>query len=457
MGKRVRIALAVLAVAVLAVILSRKGSPPQIITLPNGERFAFVAAEWGTNQVQPTLAAKWIAHLPAPLASFVVRKWGSRLGVVTPFFGIAWGQWQGPPIPPKPALHFWFRSLSTNTVGTANTFKFMLADKDGVVGGMGTGGWSSFGEGIDKWLSFNLPVVPRRSETLQLLVFKADDQFNGPYRQIGTVRLRNPLFGHFPNWQPEALPVTKTAGDLSVQLADFTIGSGNRGGNEIIEVGGRQTRFHPPALGEDQEIVFKLDINSPLGTNVGWSIQPAELSDATGNRVSTSFLSRWSGTDEYHFGPALWPDESAWRLKLTLRRFRGHDPEEIVTFTNVSVPAVGTTNSVFQTNLIHGVPIVLKQEFTREPDRTPVVLRGPASATHVIATLVNPPESFVVDYQQLQGDTGWTPTESGSSLTANSATVFLYSIPAGVRALDITWAVQKTRTVEFFVKPPKLK
>lgn len=439
----------VIAIAVAAGLLWKKHSPPQIITLPSGERFEFVAAEWGTNLVQPTAAARCLAHLPTPVAKFVERKWGGRLGIVTPI--------SRPTPPPEPSLHFWFRSLSTNTAGTSNNFKFMLADQNGMVGGQANGGWSTFGQGTSKWLTFGLPVVPRRSQMLQLVVYRADDQFNGPYTQVETVHFRNPLYGHFPDWQPETLPISKTNGDVTVRLTDFTIGSGNRGGNDIVEVGGRQTRFHHPGPGEDQQIVFKLDILSPRGTNEGWSIQPAELTDATGNRVSTSHLSRWSITDEYYLGPALWPDESAWRLKLTLRRFRGYDPEELVTFTNIPVPAVGATNTVFQTNLIHGVPIVLRQEFTREPDRTPVVLRGADSATHVIAELLNPPDGFVVDFSQLKADTGWTPRERSNRLTTNSATAFLYSIPADARTMDISWAVQKTRTVEFLVKPPKLK
>jgi hypothetical protein len=198
-----------------------------------------------------------------------------------------------------------------------------------------------------------------------------------------------------------------------------------------------------------------LDIHSPRGTNEAWLVQPAELSDATGNRVQDDFCSRWSVTDEYHFGPALWPDESAWRLMLTLRRFRGYDSEEVLTFTNVPVPALGATNTLFRTNSIHGVPVVLKQEFIREPDRAPVVLRGSMSATHVVLELVNHPDGFVVDFVQLNADTGWKPRESSNRQTTNSAGVYLFSIPADVRTLDLTWAVQKVRTVEFLVKPPK--
>ena len=35
--------------------------------------------------------------------------------------------------------------------------------------------------------------------------------------------------------------------------------------------------------------------------------------------------------------------------------------------------------------------------------------------------------------------------------------VSLRTVPADVKAVDITWAVQKTRLVEFLVKPPKVQ
>ncbi len=59
------------------------------------------------------------------------------------------------------------------------------------------------------------------------------------------------------------------------------------------------------------------------------------------------------------------------------------------------------------------------------------------------------------DGKQLNADTGWKPKESSNRQTANSAAVYLYSIPTDVRTLDLTWAVQKVRLVEFLVKPPK--
>ena len=444
----------VVAMAVLIALMWRKETPPQIITLPNGEQYQFVAAEWGTNQVQPTAVARFVSHLPVPVASYVYRKWGSRLGIPTPI-AFSWGP--GPVPPPKPALHFWFRSVSTNTLVMTNNFKFMLADQKGMVAGHGNGFWRSYGQGTDRWLTFGFPVLPRRSKMLQLLVFKAEDKFRGPYTQIGTVRVQNPLDGQFPNWQPETLPTTKTNGDLVVRLTDFRIAARNKDG-AISTINGTQTEFHPPANGENQEIVFKLDIRSARGANEVWAIRQPELSDATGNRVQNEICGRSWETDEYYLGPALWPDESAWRLRLTLRSLPGHhEPEETFAFPNVSVPVAGATNITFQTNLIHSVPVVLKQTFVRKPDQTRNASLALESMTHLIAEVVNQPEGYVVDFILLKADTGWTPRESASRQPTDSGNLFLYSIPADVRTLDISWAVQKTRTVEFFVKPPPVK
>ena len=252
------------------------------------------------------------------------------------------------------------------------------------------------------------------------------------------------------------MPATKTAGDLTVQLTDFTVGNANSG-SAITSVNGKQTRFHRPGAGEDREIIFKLDIHSPRGANESWGIHNADLRDATGNHVFRQDVIRWSGTEEYYFGPALWPDESAWRLTLNLKKYRGYDSEELLNFTNVPVPALGATYTIFRTNSIHNVPVVLKLEFTREPDMEPIVLRGRDSATHVVVELANRPKDFVVDFLQFNADTGWKPNEWSQRRTTNSATAYLYSIPANVHALSMTWTVQQSRRVEFLVKPPPVK
>ena len=301
----------------------------------------------------------------------------------------------------------------------------------------------TFGQGKNGWLKFTLPVVPRRSETLELHLFQADEL-------IETVRIRNPLFGRFPNWQPEPLPATKTSGDLKVRLTGFSVGVAELGGN-LARVNRAQTHVRTITLHPDPNVVFKLDLSSPRGTNEAWLVSHAELSDATGNRVHGR-PSQFRETDEYSFGPALWPEEAAWRLKLTLSRSRGFDPEELVTFTRVRVPSVGATNITFTTNRIQGVPVVLKQVFVRNPDLVPLVI----GKMNVTAELVNSPEDFEVNYKALIAATSWPAVKNSDRRTSNSDSVAIpYSISAGIRTTDVSWIVMFS--AEFLVKPPLAK
>jgi hypothetical protein len=138
-----------------------------------------------------------------------------------------------------------------------------------------------------------------------------------------------------------------------------------------------------------------------------------------------------------------------------MQRTRGFDPEEQVTFTNIPVPAVGATNITFTTNLIQGVPIILKQVFARRPDVAPTAGGGWIPPTEVIVETINPPDGFVVAFERLTAADGWWPSEWGNSQPSGAALINLHSIPTNVTSLDISWVVQKTRTVEFLVKPPK--
>lgn len=447
-----------IAVVVCIATFSKKQPAPQIITLPNGEQYEFVTAEWGTSLVQPTFLARTVAHLPGPIRDFIVKKWGNQLGIGTVgISSILSGRAIGMPGPPQPVLRFWFRCIHEIPGGAQNNFKMILADKNGVISGHGSGGWGTCGQGKNKWLDFSFPVMPRRDETLQLVVFQAADATYGPFSQIAAVQVPNPLFHKYPNWKPEALPATKMAGDLRVTLSDVFVASQYPHG-ETTFVNGKQTQFHPPGPGEDRTFGFKLDIDSPRGPNEVWLIGAAELSDATGNQVRANDVARWPPELNYVFGPALWLDESAWQLNLHLKKSRGSSaPDELVTFTNVPVPVVGSATTIYQTNIISGVPVILKQEFVREPDRKPIVIRPPDSSTHLVLELVNRPKDFVVDFIEVKGDTGWKPTEWSGWNSSAPPVIYLFSIPPNVSRLNVTWAVQKQRNVGFLVKPPSAK
>ena len=439
---------AAITVPALFAAFLRDKSPPQRITLPNGERYRFIAAVWGVRQVPPTIAARLLSHFPPSVSKLIPQRLANRVGPVFPI------------TTPQPSLRLWFRLQGTNDLQQPPSVFGLLEDEQGVPSGdCGYPRVATLGNVT--WLMMTFQIVPRRSAFVECRLFDASANSRNPRNQFAHVRFSNPVFGKFPQWQPETtpetLPATKASGDIRVRLTEFTIGAENDR-SVIVTNEGKMTRFHDPGPGEWREPVFKLAIETPHGTNIEpWIIQRAELSDATGNRVSTDSSSRWSITHEYHFGPALWPDEAAWRLTLDVERNREFDSEELVTFTSVPVPAVGATNIVYRTNSIHGVPVILKQEFTRDLASTMSPGEPALPPTHLLIELLNRPEGVVVDFFRLKSDTGWTQTHWYNKRATNCTTLYLYDFPRNVRTMDLTWAIQKKRTVEFLIKPPQMK
>jgi hypothetical protein len=181
-----------------------------------------------------------------------------------------------------------------------------------------------------------------------------------------------------------------------------------------------------------------------IRTSLGFSEKfghPVQVRDAAGNA-----LPRLPDESGYRLAvmATLWPGEEAWRLKLDLKRARGFAPGDIVTFKNVPVPKVGTANVMPITNFVGGMELVLR-EFRRNPDRSWIRVELPAQ-----------PDGVVVDFVEITTDTGEKPAYPGQAAGWPFGSILdLPSIPANVQTMDITWVVQKTRSVEFLVKPPQ--
>jgi hypothetical protein len=73
----------------------------------------------------------------------------------------------------------------------------------------------------------------------------------------------------------------------------------------------------------------------------------------------------------------------------------------------------------------------------------------------ITAELLRKSVGVVVDFMQVTTDTGWEINGYSSRQSDSSQVVGLPYIPNNVATMDITWLVQKTRSVGFLVKPPK--
>ena len=339
--KLVRMALALLAAAIAVtawLVWDRTPTgPPQIVTLPNGLEYQFAGVTYGTKNVPPSLEAKVVNLLPKRLANLAQKYAGTKISQYN-----AGGKFE------TPQLFVWFRPVGTNAPlgSTGSVLVARLTDQAGVeAGGPALAPFA----GSAAWTYFSFPVSPRRSRLLECDLYPYDDSGN-PSSPVGHISLPNPLYGPFPQWQPEPIPAVKMAGDLEVRLDDFRVGHQREGLNFVTANEIRGFSVKPAMRGQDTVAGFDVSLSSPRGTNETWVLNSAEISDATGNvlRNRNWFLSsinlhmgslppQQSGKTSYSesIGGMLWPDEAAWRLKLEFKRAVGFAPEEVVTFNNV--------------------------------------------------------------------------------------------------------------------------
>ena len=473
MRKRIWLAW-VLAIAVAAFIGALwalwRLAAPQMVTLSNGDRYRLAGVTWGTNHLEPTLAARVAKRIPSPLTNVFQRTLGKRLGPVTSFRTA------------EPSLFVWFRPLATSGQSSSlDPLRAVLADQNSLAGtspGAMPGGfqWAITARpttpasgGNTQYGAATFTAVPRRSPILQCVLFQPTE--SGILREVGRVRFSNPLFGQFPQWQPETLPATKSAGDFDVQLQNIWIEGIDAGlGPTALPPNWIRMRASQPALKGEQGVftVFNLSLRSSSGTGERYEIVSSELSDATGNHIHgfrdpiPTEAQRTMQDDGYVnvIGGVLWPDEAAWRLKVELKRDSGFSAPELVTFKSVPLLNEGTPDVIRLTNLVGGTQFVLSERMQiqngRNPGRPRFQFETAARPNSISLAWVKVATDAVAEAETSKPSwsQGYSPGRPDGNAHFSSDLVLRF-VPAGVKTVDITWAMHKTRTVEFLVKPPK--
>ncbi len=449
--RRLGLALAVLVAIVPAIALIWPRTPPQIITLPNGEKYVFAGVTYGTNVVAPSLALRLIHPMPIRIRAWFLRQFNSRIST--------WGF-----LVPRtsPELMVWFRRLNIPATAPATNVLLVtkLLDSTGVEGGWGGPGLINTTLPTSViWWPAEFTQTPRRSPMLRLNFYTVVDVVTNR-RFLAQVTFRNPLYGRYPQWQPEPLPAVKSDGDLKVTLDTFETGIARS-----VRTNGAILTWHVPAPpGQDADTSFHLSFGSPRGTNETWMVAASELSDATGNVISNrrngvvnQFRNRppaRGGQNNSGLNGTLWPDEAAWRLKVELVRVDGFPSNEVVTFKNVPVPTVGMTNNAPLTNYVGDIPVVLTR-FARNPN---IIGAGTGNLpdSQIRIELPGNPPGVMIDLLEMNTDDGPVRSSGFSSIPFGTV-LHLRNIPTNATAADITWVVQKPRSVEFLVKPPGAK
>jgi hypothetical protein len=456
--------IAALAFAAIGLCLLQRPPPPQRITLSTGAQYRLVGVTYGTEHAHGPILARLVNKLPASVGNFVQRKLGSRLGTACSFST------------PQPALGVWFEPVGTNTGpgmnirmpigiasssrGASSTLQAMLADEHGVLAG--NIGETAVALALPRtsWSPFPIffPVVPKRSRVIECCFFAVPAGPEGAYREIGRVHFPNPEFGRFATWKAEPLPATQRVGDLAVRLEHFTTGKPAPGtrlnfltGNPAP--GTHLTKFQSAQKGEETWTGFDFTLGAPGGAETNWALHSADLSDPGRNHLRRY----WSLRDQWPYqfmAGTLWSDESAWRLKLEWKRKTGFAPADLVTFTNVPLLASGASGPILRTNTAQGLQLVLMEYFSG----------ARAYGTPMFRLQTPNREGMAFDFVELITDQGEamvmremldTAAAPRPPLTTPPRIIlFGKEPPTNAATVNLTWVIQKTRSVEFLVQPP---
>jgi hypothetical protein len=164
-------AVIILAIAFAAIV--REKSPPQLVVLPNGERYRFVAAVWGTRHIPPTMLARLSSRLPASATKWMPQRLANYLGPV-PTFTL-----------PQPCLYLWFRLEGTNASQQSSSLSGLLEEEHGVASG-GESGRSTVSLGNVTWLTMTFPCFRDAVRLCSVACFRVQPMTGNPIVKLGS-------------------------------------------------------------------------------------------------------------------------------------------------------------------------------------------------------------------------------------------------------------------------------
>jgi hypothetical protein len=439
--KRLLIALALFGVVLFALVLGFVCLPKPVrskpLALPDGSVVRIVAVTYGTNHVIGPPVWRSLAQLPTKWQGSL-RRWqwfGNRISKVRTTRTS------------DPTMIVWLEGATNNvtTLSGRSSFDVCLADGSGFTSGNSAwlGGW---------WVNpveLDFHAVPRRDPIITINFFSRNP--DGTVRSCGSLPFANPIFGKFPQWQPESLPSTKHACDVAVTLEKFSTGHDNNISYKSFSGGRRGVEFGTNRVERNQNVCFIHAV--PLnGTNQAWRVVDAELSDATGNRLHCTGTG-WGGESEdyFTFEPGLWLSESAWKLKCEIKRIKGFAPEELLVFKDVPLGRLQATNRVGWTTNLSGVSVTFDYISRRPPQTNNTWSSDKMSDAHfIIHGLTN---GLLLDLVNASADNGTNLQFPSWSSSGSEQNYYLKNIPLDATTADFTFAVHRSQAVDFLVKP----
>jgi hypothetical protein len=413
--------LVVAGVAVDAFLWLRK---PQIIKLSDGTKLTLMGVTYGKHHVAPKVK----------IAGKTIRGNGGARIDSTNNTVVVWIEAEHKP-------------------NQYPNFQLMVYDKANTAcSTSGSRTQSQVKNGVDI-MGFRLDAFPRRDSKLILRVMSYGQR--GQQVSKEQFVISNPARGSFAKWTPDPLPNSQSDGDLNVTLTKLVAGA------QLPYNRGNGVPQNDPM---NKCVQIALDVQQKGQSVTNWRPIRVVTSDATGNSIQGWINDfRQNGQESgYFYQEGLWPDEPAWKLRVEFSRTSGFSDDEVWVVTNVPV-GPGTQQDVwnnfgnsdtarkaaFAEATVNGIHLKLFPAIQYQDQNN-----GGGQSVSFSLKADPDPEATGLRLTVLKAadDQDHILQNRGSSWGGGNYQ-YQYSGVRNLKTLNLTFALHKSRFVEFTVKP----
>ncbi len=395
------------------------------LKLPDGREITLLQTTYGTQH--RCALGKPLRKAVGP---FLPADWRTRLGVRTVTYTSA-----------TPTLMFWvlLRDYRGTNQGLSTAAVFNEQGNESEPAWLSISSYSPSGGTVAGWAFANYPRSARR------IGFKLF-QYHAGVSQPGVVAqfdVRNPGPRPTADWTAPSLPVTQRDEGLACTLFSLTAGK---------PAPSRFDGFAPYHANWNTALFQIAEGGAPT---LAWTVAGLKAVESTGN-VCDIRATTCRAVGPYlvvEFDGALWQGEQAWKLNVELSRAADFAADELWSIKSVPVPATIVTPA--RTNLqttVQGLDLVGLQ-LARDASAGPFMpgaFRRTATVNLETARAVAGTRVTLVQAIDDRGQT--VPHQPGHS-SSNTVDSFGLAVGPGVTNLDFTFAIHKSRFLEFLAKP----
>jgi hypothetical protein len=394
---------------------------PQIILLNGGTKLTLVGVTYGQHHVAPKIK----------LAGGRVRSGGGRLDSTNDTL-VVWIMAEH-----KPNQYPNYQLMVYDQANTACVSTYARTQ-------------SQIKEGVEMQ-GFTLEAFSRRERKILLHVMSWG---NGGQRvSKESFVVANPVRGAFAKWTPDPLPDSQSDGDLDVTLTKLVAAAPspyNRGNG---------TARNDPI---NKCVQFDFDVQQKGQSATNWRPVQVDTTDATGNHIK-GWINDYRPNGQkagYFYQSGLWPDEPAWKVRLEMSRTSGFSDDEFWSITNVPVKAGSQqemwnnwnsdgNQSAFLEKTVNGIHLKLFPAIQFKDQNQ----GGGQTVSFTIKADPDPESAGMrLTLIKVADDQGRELQNRGSSWGGGR---YQYQFSGGRNpsTLNLTIVLQKSRFVEFTVKP----